>query len=348
MQHRPAVSPSAEVLAACLTAMVVLAGASAVHAQSSRDADARRAAEDRTATLALARAERALARGRRAQALTLLEASVRRLPRDPRAALRLCELLVPESEATVERVVAGDDADAARCEASLRLVTLDPGAPDAELEDALVWARALSGDRGPALSRLASRPLDERDIPALAWLAALAVAGDALEEADTALSLARRVRPNDLGLASDLAAVRLAMGDAASAVLLFRAVAIGHPDDRDALHDLAGACLEAGEHASAVRYLEQLAAEEPERVERWIELARARTELGTFEAAARDARRAVTLSASDDPRASLALGDALRLEGDAVAARAAYEEALRRDPRSVRAQAALSSLDRTQ
>jgi Flp pilus assembly protein TadD len=179
-------------------------------------------------------------------------------------------------------------------------------------------------------------------------LAALAAAAGALDDADTALSLARRVRPNDLSLAADLGAVRLAQGDAASAVTLLRSVVAGHPDDREALHDLAGACLQAGEHAAAVRYLEQLAQGEPEDAERWIDLARARTELGAFDAAAQDARRAVTWSRSDDPRASLALGDALRLGGDPSGARAAYEDALRREPRSLRARHALDALDRSQ
>jgi tetratricopeptide (TPR) repeat protein len=320
-----------------------------VDAQAGGRAQARRAAEDRAADAALARADRALGRGRREHALRLLEASARRLPRDPRAALRLCELLVPETDDTVERALGGGRSDATRCASALSLVTPDPGGTlDARLEGSLAWARALAGDPAPALARLASRPLDERDVQALSWLAALAVAAGTLDDADTALSLARRVRPNDLALAADLGAVRLALGDAASAVTLLRAVVAGHPDDLAALHDLAGACLQAGEHAAAVRYLEQLAQAEPEDAERWLDLAQARTELGSFEAAAQDARRAVALSPSDDPRASVTLGDALRLGGDPGGARAAYEEAIRREPRSLRARHALEALDRSQ
>jgi tetratricopeptide (TPR) repeat protein len=332
--------------------LVVLAalgsGPAELSAQARTREEVRRAAEDRAADRVLARAEQALRAGRRGRALSLLEASARRLPRDARAALRLCDLLVPETDETIEAVLAGADAEAARCQASLALVTPDPGsALDARIEASLAWARALGGDRGPALARLASRPLDERDVPALLRLAALAVRAGALEDADTALSLARRVRPNDLALTADLGAVRLALGDAASAVTLLRSVVAGHPDDREALHDLAGACLQAGEHAAAVRYLGQLAQAEPEEPERWIDLARARIELGAFDAAAEDARRAVVLSRSDDARASLALGDALRLGGDPGGARAAYEEALRREPRSVRARHALDALDRS-
>jgi tetratricopeptide (TPR) repeat protein len=311
-----------------------------------RGREARGAGEQRAVERALARAEQALARRQRDRALALLEASTRRSPHDGRAALRVCELLVPDTDGTVASVLAGERAGAARCLAALTLVTLAPGDEiEARFSAALVWARALTGDRGPALSRLASRPLDERDTPALTRLAALAIGADALDDADTALSLARRVRPNDLSLAADLGAVRLAMGDAASAATLFRAVVAGHPGDRDALHDLAGAYLQSGEHAAAVRLLEQLARDEPDVGGRWLDLARARTELGAYAEAAEDARRAVDLGTADDTQACLALGDALRLGGDTEGARRAYEEAVRRDSRSLRARRALESID---
>jgi len=65
--------------------------------------------------------------------------------------------------------------------------------------------------------------------------------------------------------------------------------------------------------------------------------------MGAHALAAGDARRAMAL-APDDARPALALGDALRLAGDVAGARSAYEEALRRDPGSVRASRALGSL----
>ncbi len=311
-------------------------------------AQARRALEDRNAERALASAERALTAGRLPRALTLLEASARRLPRDPRAAIRFCALTIPEDDATVDALVEGSEPlslSAARCDALLSLAVHEgSGSLDPRLAAPSAWARALTGDRGPALARLSSRPLDERDVPALARLAALALADDDLEQADTALSLARRVRPSDLDLASDLGALRLARGDAASAVTLFRTVVAGHPGDRDAMHDLAGAYLQAGEHALAVGLLARLARDEPDIASRWLELSRARVELGSFAEAAADARRALQLAAADDATAALALGDALRLGGDSAGARTAYEEALRRDPASSRARRALDAL----
>ncbi|MBN8613048.1 MAG: tetratricopeptide repeat protein, partial [Deltaproteobacteria bacterium] len=66
--------------------------------------------------------------------------------------------------------------------------------------------------------------------------------------------------------------------------------------------------------------------------------------LGAFADAASDARRALATATDDDPSAALVLGDALRLGGDEQGARAAYEDALRRDPANARAQRALARL----
>ncbi|MBN8615416.1 MAG: hypothetical protein J0L92_32775, partial [Deltaproteobacteria bacterium] len=81
--------------------VIALADRSASAQRLDRDA-ARRASEDRVAERALTRAEQAIGSGRAARAITLLEQSARRLPRDPRAALRLCEITLPESDATVD------------------------------------------------------------------------------------------------------------------------------------------------------------------------------------------------------------------------------------------------------
>lgn len=315
-------------------------------------ASARRAAEDRATQRALERAEQAVVAGRLERALGLLDAAARRVPRDPRAALRHCELAVPESDDTTRALADGAERvvrDAARCEELL--VLHGDAAPEdvtPELAEHLAWARALQGDRAPALARAASRRLDERDIAALRRIAVLALRDGALEEAATALVLARRVRPSDVELMSELGTVRLAQGDAGAAVTLFRSVLAARPDDLAALHDLAGACLQAGETRAAVRYLEALTVAEPAVSSRWLELALARIELGAHAQAAADARRAAELAASDDVRPLLALGDALRLSSDPAGARAAYEDAVRRDPASIRARRALEALDATQ
>lgn len=293
----------------------------------------------------LARAERELARGRTDRALALLEALAERAPSDPRPPERFCGLAVPETDATVEAFAedpARIGALAARCE---RLVARQraSGAPAPALSSLADWAAALGGAWGPWLDRVEGRAIDERDVPGLRRIAALAARAGDLDAAERALGLARRVRPGDLEVTSALAAVRLARGDAVGAVPLFRAVAAERPADPAAIQDLAGALLQAGEMVAAVRTLEALVGARPDDVEAWLALARARTELGAFERAAADARRALALSDEADARAALALGDALRLAGDLAAARSAYEEALRRDPRSVRARAALAA-----
>lgn len=316
-------------------------GALAQPSQAARppqDIAAPTVALDATATRALARAEREIGRGRLARALALLEASVRRTPHDVRAALWLCDLLIPEDDATLE--LPDVTARAERCEASLALSRSAASEPWAQRH---AWARALRGDRREALGRWQARLLDERDVAPLQRVATLAVAAGALEEAEIALQLARRVRPHELGLIEDLAAVRLARGDAASAVTLLRTVVAARPDDDEALRDLAGACLQAGELASAVRHFEQRVQIAPS-ASRWVDLARARLERGDATAAIADARRALAL----DPQlaeATLALGDALRLAGDLTEAREAYAQTLRLDPRSARAAHALTQLE---
>ncbi|MBX7192642.1 MAG: tetratricopeptide repeat protein [Sandaracinaceae bacterium] len=305
-------------------------------------------ADERLVERALSRADDALRRGRTERALSLLEASARRVPRDARAPLRFCEIAVPESDATVTARVDGSDTlarDAARCASLLEALTGSTDPLDTHVAELLAWSRALLGDRGPALARVARHPLDERDVAPLRRLATLAVVDGDANEAAIALTLARRVRPHDLELLEDLAAIELSRGNAASAVTLFRAIVAARPGDRDAMHDLAGACLQAGENTAAVRYLEQLARDQPDRASAWIDLARARIELGDVAGASSDAQRALALADPGDASAAIVLGEALRLSGDVDGARRAYEEALRREPSSALARRALASID---
>jgi Flp pilus assembly protein TadD len=300
---------------------------------------------------ALASAERLLARGRRDRALAAFEALARRAPVDGRAAMRLCALTVPEGDETLAvHGVSREEVEAA-ARTCLELTSAHRQAAEAarapiaaEAAEAERWARAIGGDRAPYLEQLRER-LDERAVPALRRLAVLALRAGAIAEAESSLELARRVRPGDPQLASDLGAIRLARGDAEGAVAFFRAAVVGRPGDRAALHDLAGACLQAGETATGVRILASLASDAPDAVEPWLELAFARIELGEFARAAEDARHALANAAPDDARPALALADALRLAGETAAARAAYQEALRRDPGSPRARASLAALE---
>jgi tetratricopeptide (TPR) repeat protein len=332
-------------LGLALALVLAWLGAPAAAAPGHAQARARRPREA-DIVRALAQAERALARGRLVQALSSLEALADRAPEDPRAPQRFCALAAPEDDATVDAYAVEPERVASLARRCARLVAQHARAQPASeaLVEVGVWASAVAGDREAWLARVEGRLLDERAIPGLRRLAALAARAGDLDGAARALELARRVRPADPELTAALATVRLAGGDAVGAVPLFRAVAAARPDDPDAVRDLAGALLQAGEPAAAVRALEALVVARPRDPEAWLALARARMELGAFTLAAEAARRAAEVAPPDDARPALALGDALRLEGSPEAASAAYAEALRRDPRSARARAALEAL----
>jgi len=286
----------------------------------------------------LARAERLVVRDRPRAIVALLRIAARQ-PADPRAVTRYCDLTVPESQATVDALLADESrvrADATRC---------------AELADALPnmearvrWVHALQGDVGPYIESFREAGLDEGDLAPLRQASALAAYAGDLRLAERALGYAMHVRPQDPAIAHDRALLLLARGDAEGALPLLRRAMRAQPTDARLMRDYAGALLQAGQAEAAIGVFQTLVTSSPNESEAWLSLARARLEAGEHAAAASDAAHALTLADESDGRAALVRGDALRLQGDEVNARTAYEEALRREPRNARARQAISAL----
>lgn len=295
------------------------------HAQSRLDRD-------------LARAERLLPRDP-ARALAAFVRIATRHPADARAATRYCDLTVPESAETFDALLADEarvHAAAAQC---LALVNAMP-----RMEARTRWLHALQGDVSPYIESFREAGLDEADIAPLRQASALAALAGDLPLAERALRYAMHVRPQDPAIAHDLALLLLARGEAEAALPHLRRALNAQPSDARVLRDYAGALLQAGQPQAAIGIFQSLVTSTPNESEAWLSLARARLEAGEFAAAASDAAHALTLAAETDGRAAVVRGDALRLQGDALNARAAYEEALRREPRNARARQALAAL----
>lgn len=298
---------------------------SAAHAQSRIERD-------------LARAERLVPRDR-SRALAAFSRIATRQPTDARAATRYCDLTVPELSSTFDALLADEArvlAEAARC---LELVSALPN-----MEARIRWVHALQGDVPLYIESFREAGLDEADIAPLRQASALAAHAGDLRLAERALSYAMHVRPQDPSIAHDLALLLLARGEAEAALPHLRRAVGAHPSDARLLRDYAGALLQAGQPRAAISIFQTLASNAPNESEAWLSLARARLEAGEFAAAASDAAHALTLATENDGRAALVRGDSLRLQGDVVSARAAYEEALRREPRNARARQALVAL----
>jgi tetratricopeptide (TPR) repeat protein len=289
----------------------------------------------------LAGAERFLVRGNRPRALAALVRVAERNPGDARAALRYCDLTVPETAATVDALLADEASvqlEATQCAALLST------RPDTGTR--LRWVNALLGQPTGYIESIREGGLDENDLAPLRQAAALAMhAGDA-RLAERALGYALHVRPQDPSIQHDLALLLLARGDAAAALPFLRRVVAVHPSEARVLRDYAGALLQAGQTQAAIATYQALVTQAPNESESWLSLARARVEAGEYTAGASDAARALELATASDGRAALLRGDALRLARDEAGARAAYEEALRREPRNARATQALEALTR--
>lgn len=288
----------------------------------------------------LARAERLVARGNRPRALAAFLRIASGAPSDPRAPHRYCELTVPETTATFDALLADGArvrADASQCATllgSLENVTAE-----------LRWVRALLGDVSGYVESFREAGLDEHDIAPLRQASALAMVAGDIQTAERALGYALHIRPQDPSIQRDMALLVLARGDADAALPYLRRMVAVHPSDARALRDYGGALLQAGRTSDAIATFRELVTLAPNESDAWLSLARAQVEAGAYAEGARDAAHALELAAPTDGRAALLRGDALRLLGDPPGARAAYEEALRREPRSARARQALSALD---
>jgi Flp pilus assembly protein TadD len=297
-------------------------------------------------------------RGREAAAAALFRRAMSRAPSDPRPLVALASLVLPddpndreaiEPSAAVQRdaadlaaraasvVVPGDRTDPAQRALSGAIRTLGP------------WATALTGDHRSAidLAALSAGRLDDVAATNLRRLAALACRRHDLGAADRALAAAIHADPTDVDLVTDLAAVRLARGRADDALRLFFEAERRRPGDEAIARDVAGALLAAGRVSEGVARFAAIADGAPDDPRAHLDLSRALLDAGDGEGASRAARAALALAAEADPEPALVLAAARILLSDPSGARAAFAEALRRDPGNVRARAGLSGLDST-
>lgn len=293
---------------------------------------------------ALAGAERAAQAGQARRAWTLWRRVAARYPEDERAASRMAAELprAPEALATPSDTLLARAAEAERALEAHLAATAEPSASARRLH---AWSLA-ARDHARAVERAAEAAgLQDAEAAALlARLAALSVLRGDLRAARRALEAAHAAMPQASVHLSDLAAVELALGEPEAAATRFARVLARDPGDLGARRDLAGALVAAGRAGEAVALLEEAAARHPEEPELAIELARAALEAGQPRAAERAARAAIAALADTDPRGHAVLGAALAARGRREEAELAFGEALRRDPRDLRARHGLDAL----
>lgn len=293
---------------------------------------------------ALASAERAAESGGERRAWILWRRTAARFPEDARAAIRMAEALPvdPAVIATPTRTVRARFEEAER---ALRDHVAATATPSADARRMHAWTIAARDHRAAidALVELAGLQ-DAASASVLARVAAIAAARDDLHAARRALEAAHRAMPQDNAHLSDLGAVELALGDPGSAADRFARVLARRPDDLGARRDLAGALVAAGRAGEASALLAQAIELHPEEPELSIELARAALEAGQPIVAERAARLAIGALGDEDARGHSALGAALAAQRRREDAEVAFAEALRRDPRDLRARQGLDAL----
>ena len=277
-------------------------------------------------------------------ALRLLRRALRR-DADVRLAARLCELSQPDGLSREE---------ATECRAALERGTAEPSfssrtdaerAHDALLLDTLLVLEGPLSALEDAMHRM--RPQSEALATELRTIAAAAVRAHDLPTAEHALDRARETLPQSVEVLSDLGLVLLAQGRAAEAVAVLASAVSRRPGDLSLVRDLAGAHMAAGDPSRAAVLLVEtlrdgdLAAVDAAPLE--LDAARAFLDLGEHALALDHAERA-SLLAPSDAEAWVLASRAHLASGDAEAARAAIDEALRRDPESASARRASAAL----
>lgn len=278
-------------------------------------------------------------------ALRLLRRALRR-DADVRLAARLCELSQPDGLSREE---------ATECRAALERGTAEPSFSsrtdaerahvDALLLDTLLVLEGPLSALEDAMHRM--RPQSEALATELRTIAAAAVRAHDLPTAEHALDRARETLPQSVEVLSDLGLVLLAQGRAAEAVAVLASAVSRRPGDLSLVRDLAGAHMAAGDPSRAAVLLVEtlrdgdLAAVDAAPLE--LDAARAFLDLGEHALALDHAERASLLAPSDAEPWVLA-SRAHLASGDAEAARAAIDEALRRDPESASARRASDAL----
>jgi len=315
-----------------------------------------RSAADRAVERWLERAERLEARGRLGPAANLLRRALESAPTDPRPLVRLVALRLPlepnaplaveptpelraEAGALAARfdglVLEGDATESAYRALAARVRRLGP------------WATALTGDHRSAIDRaaLSAGLVDHVAADTLRRLGALAARRHDLIAADRALVAAGRADATDVTLITDLAAIRLSRGRADDAIRLLLEAIRRRPENTAIERDLAGAFLAAGRTSEGLARFAAIASTHPEDARAHLDLARAALEAGRAERATQAARAALERAEPRDPEPALVLAAARLAAQDEPGARAAFQEAIRRDPGNVRARRGLTRMD---
>ena len=299
-----------------------------------------------TVTRLLDRARAAAERGHEGRAWALIGRAVREAPAGDESGVTALAAALPTEVAeptSVWRQRAAETRDA--IDAFLEAA---PAHADlTRLARSRSWAAALAGDHVEAIERAAgSAGLQDRaSADLLRDLAALSVVRRDLHAAQRALAAAHRAYPQDNEVLADLGAVELALGRPGAAVERFGRILGRQPADFDARSDLAGALVAAGRAAEAVELLAPAAAHYGDaHPELHLELAYAALEASNPRVAVTAARAAIAVLGDDDARGHTALGAALAASQQRDEAESTFEEALRRDPRDVRARQGLEAL----
>lgn len=342
MQTRPFATPTKRHVSRAVLVLIVVLGSVAASAQQSRTQVLEQTAEAQ------------IAQGRTDLGIRTLRKALRVAPLDLRLAARMLELLVPTKAHDISfplsKRVATSCRDAMRLTSSVTAHAVNaPMEREARDPDAHLfvlrssWVSAVCVSPRVAiedLSRVAIH-LEPTLADMLQELAVLAAKQDDLETVEGALLAARRVSLDTVGITTQLAALRMAQGRASDAAALYREALQRVPRDITLRADLAGALLAAGRTDQALALYRDLASQAPNEVGAQLLLTRALLQTGDARSAVDTATRASAFAQPTDAEPFLLLGSAWSVLHDDAQSRAAYEEALRRDPGNALARSAL-------
>jgi len=300
------------------------------------------ARRDRAALLASARAEAA---GRPELALRRLQQALGSRPSSA-VLLRYAELALPLAGSASARELGERAAHADTLRRALARLERTDSTPE-ELRRLLLHgalAEALAARYEEALQRVreAGRLQDAATVACLRAIATIAAQRELLALAERALEMARQYMPQELAVMGELGLVQLARGRVREALRVLGERFGIEPQRLAARRDFAYALLSAGRAEEALTLLSALAAECSASLGCALEAARAALAGGRPEVALTFARARLQHGADLD--ALFVVADAHLHRGELGEARAAYQEVLRLQPASVRAQQALEQL----
>ncbi|MCX7808750.1 MAG: tetratricopeptide repeat protein [Deltaproteobacteria bacterium] len=287
------------------------------------------------------RVEQWVKTGQKGRAILALEQRLERHPEEAQLAFRLCEILIPIEETLFSSRL--QSAPAERCERALLALSASDPSVERTRKEWLRWAQMFSGKLDLALEKLEAEGLDESTIPFLEKATFWSIRKKDFDTALRSLRLIEKLRPRSATVLVDLALLHLVRGESREATLLLRRALLLDASSREIRHDLAGALAQHATLSQAEAILVELLRGEPS-FGLLLELSIVRFEQGNLLGAREAAREAGRLAPPGEALPWLILGDIERRLGNPRAARAAYEEALRRDPNSIRARRSLESL----